>query len=283
MRWMAACALVFATASGIVPAREPPGTPAQLRGVGIDQRLNEQVPFDLVFRDESGAKVRLGQYFGGKPVILVLAYYRCPRLCTLVLNGLVYALLDVAMNIGDDFEIVTVSFDPRETPQMAAAKKKVYVDRYGRPGAAAGWHFLTGEAPAIQKLTEVVGFRYAYDAEKDQFAHASGVMVLTPRGKLFRYFYGIEFSARDLRLGLVEASENRTGTPVEQVLLFCFQYDPTSGQYGLAVMNFVRLGGVLSLLALVIFILSMWRRERRRARLSLGSRNAVAERSNGLG
>jgi protein SCO1/2 len=266
MRWIAACALVLATASGIVPAREPPGTPVQLRGVGFDQRLNEQVPLDLVFRDETGARVRLGQYFGGKPVILVLAYYRCPRLCTLVLNGLVYALMDISMNVGDEFEVVTVSFDARETPQMAAAKKKVYIARYGRPGAEAGWHFLTGEEKSIKRLTEAVGFRYNYDAEKDQFAHASGIMVLTPQGKLARYFYGIEFTARDLRLGLVEASENRIGSPAEQVLLFCFEYDPTSGKYGLAVMNFVRLGGILTVLALGTFFVVMWRRSRRQAR-----------------
>ena len=235
--------------------------PPSLREVRFDQRLDEQVPLDITFHDETGADVRLGDYFEhGRPVILVLAYFRCPRLCTEVLNGLVRALLDVNLTMGKDFDVVTVSFDARETPEMAAAKKKTYVERYGRPGADEGWHFLTGDQDAIDRLTKAVGFRYSYDAAKDQFAHASGIVVLTPSGKISRYFYDIQYSPRDVRLGLVEASNNRIGTPVDQVLLFCFHYDPNEGRYGAAVMNLVRAGGVLTLVS--IGVLVWWLRRR---------------------
>jgi protein SCO1/2 len=246
--------------------------PRSLQGVGFDQRLNESVPLDAVFRDEEGQSVQLGDYFGGKPVILVLAYYKCPMLCTQVLNGLVQALLDVPLEIGKDFSVVTVSFDPRETPELAAAKKKTYLERYGRPGAETGWHFLTGEQESITCLTEAVGFHYRYDAKNDQFAHASGIMILTPHGKIARYFYDVSYSPRDLRLGLVEASENKVGSPVDRVLLFCFHYDPQEGKYGAAVMNFLRLGGVLTILAIGGLMVVLWRQERRKARL-IASRN----------
>ena len=256
--------LLTAVWPGVAPAQD--GLPRPLRGVGFDQRLDEQVPLDLMFSDETGSTVRLGDYFGGKPVILVLAYYKCPRLCTEVLNGLVRALMDVPFDAGNQFAVLTVSFDPRETPVLAAAKKKTYLERYGRPGAAAGWHFLTGDEPSIKRLTEAVGFRYVYDPKFDQFAHASGIMVLTPRGKIARYFYDIRYSPLDLRLSLVEASENKIGSPVDQVLLFCFHYDPAEGKYGAVVMNFVRLGGGVTLLAVGMFLTVMWRRERRNAR-----------------
>jgi protein SCO1 len=258
-----ATCLLLMLAAGPAPAQGQ--RPRVLRDVGFDQRLDAQVPLDLVFRDEAGQKVWLGDYFNGKPVILVLAYYRCPMLCTQVLNGLVRALLDVPFEPARDFELVTVSFDSRETPELAAAKKKTYLERYARPGAAAGWHFLTGEEESIQRLTEAVGFHYTFDARHDQFAHASGIMVLTPAGKISRYFYDIRYSPRDLRLGLVEASENRIGSPADQVLLFCFHYDPAEGKYGPVIMNFVRLGGVLTLLAVGTFLAVMWRRERRLA------------------
>jgi protein SCO1/2 len=240
--------------------------PPTLRDVGFDQRLNEQLPLNLVFKDEAGRSIQLGDYFDGKPVILVLAYYRCPMLCTQVLNGLVRALLDIPFEVGKEFNVVTVSFDPRETPELAAAKKKTYLERYGRPGAEDGWHFLTGEPDSIRRLTEAVGFRYRYDARNDQFAHASGIMILTPTGKISRYFYDITYSPRDLRLGLVEASENKIGSPGDHILLFCFHYDPAEGKYGPVIMNFVRLGGVLTLLALGTFVTVLWRQERRRAR-----------------
>lgn len=266
MRRAMPIAALLLTLVPLYPVRAQEGLPRVLRGVGFDQRLNEQVPLDAVFRDETGQPVRLGDYFGDKPVILVLAYYRCPQLCTEVLNGLVRALLDVPFTIGQEFTIVTVSFDPRETPALAAAKKKTYVGRYGRQGAVAGWHFLTGEETSIRALTSAVGFRYVYDARRDQFAHASGIMVLTPGGTIARYFYDIRYSPLDLRLSLVEASENRIGSPVDQVLLYCFHYDPSEGKYGPVVMRFVRLGGAMTVLTLGTFLGVMWRRERRKAR-----------------
>ena len=246
-----------------VPAHAADTRPAVLNDVGIDQRLNEQIPLDLVFRDESGAPVQLGRYFGGKPVILSLAYYECPMLCTLVLNGLASALKVLSFDAGKEFEIVTVSFNPADTPALAAAKKQTYLKEYGRAGAAAGWHFLTGDAAAIERLTRAVGFRYTYLPEQQQFAHAAGIMVLTPQGKLARYFYGVEFSPRDLRLGLVEAAQNHIGSAVDQLLLFCFHYDPATGKYGAIAMNAVRAGGVLTVVALATFLILMLRRDLR--------------------
>jgi protein SCO1/2 len=248
------------------PVKGQEGLPRVLQGVGFDQRLDQQVPLDAVFRDETGRSVRLGDCFGEKPVILVLAYYKCPRLCTEVLNGLVRALLDVSFDVGREFNVVTVSFDARETPPLAAAKKKVYLERYGRRGTPEGWHFLTGEEDSIRALTNAVGFRYVYDPKLDQFAHASGIVVLTPRGKIARYFYDIRYSPLDVRLSLVEASENKIGSPVDQVLLYCFHYDPSEGKYGPVVMSFVRLGGATTVLTLGMFIGIMWRRERQKSK-----------------
>ncbi len=236
-----------------------------MQNVGFDQRLDAQVPLDLTFKDEAGTDVRLGDYFNNKPVILVLAYYRCPMLCTLVLNGLVQGMLDMNFNAGREFNVVTVSFDPRETPDLAAEKKATYLTRYGRPGASAGWHFLTGKEDAIHQLTQAVGFRYTYDAAADQFAHATGIVVLTPAGRISRYFYDVRFSGRDLRLALVEASANKIGSPIDQVLLFCFHYDPTIGRYGVAIMNLVRAGGVLTMVVLgglFVFLLRHQHRKR---------------------
>jgi protein SCO1/2 len=240
--------------------------PPTLRQVGFDQRLDEQVPPELVFRDETGSTVKLGDYFGRKPIILVLAYYRCPQLCGEVLNGLGQTLLELPFDVGNDFDILTVSFDPREKPDLAAAKKRHYIERYGRPGAAAGWHWLTGEEDQIERLTKAVGFRYTYDARHDQYAHASGIMVLTPEGKLSRYFYGIRYSPRDVKFGLMDASDRKIGSRVDQILLYCFHYDPNDGKYGATVMTFVRLAGVLTVLGLGTFIGLMVRAERRRAR-----------------
>ena len=239
--------------------------PAILDNVSIDQRLNEQLPLDLVFRDEAGQPVELGRYFGRRPVILTLVYYDCPMLCTLVLNGLVSALGVLSFDVGDQFDVVTVSFNPQDTPELAAAKKAHYLQRYGRPTAAQGWHFLTGEAASIERLTRAVGFRYAYDPEQKQFAHAAGIVVLTPQGRIARYFYGVEYAPRDLRLGLVEAADNRIGSPVDQLLLFCFHYDPATGKYGPIIMNVMRLAGVLTVLALGTFIVVMRRRDGQRA------------------
>ena len=251
-------------------ARADSSLPPVLRQVGFDQRLDAQVPLDAAFADESGRSVRLGDYLGGKPAILVLAYYRCPMLCTQVLNGLVRAMLDIPFDVGKEFEVITVSFDPRETPELAAAKKRTYVERDGRPGADQGWHFLTGGEASIKRLTEAVGFRYTYDPRHDQYAHASGIMILTPEGKIARYFFGIDFASRDLRFGLEEASQSRIGSPVDRaVLFFCFHYDPAEGRYGPVIMNFVRLGGALTMLALGTLLAALWRQERRKSRQGL--------------
>ncbi|MFQ5961388.1 MAG: SCO family protein [Candidatus Methylomirabilales bacterium] len=239
--------------------------PTVLQDIAFDQRLNEQVPLGLVFRDESGNPVQLRNYFEEKPVILALVYYECPQLCSLVLNGLLRTLRTLSFDAGDQFTVITVSFDPTETPTLAATKKEAYLQRYGRPGAGGGWHFLTGEESSIAQLTKAVGFRYTYDAEKDQYAHATGIMVLTPQGRVSRYFYGLEYSPRDLRLGLVEASANRIGSPVDQVLLYCYRYDPTTGKYGLIIMNFLRLAGAATVLVLGSFIVAMARWDRRKA------------------
>ncbi len=236
--------------------------PAILDQVGIEQRLNQQVPLDAAFRDETGKTVRFGDYFGQKPVILALVYYECPMLCTQVLNGLVRSLKDVKLDAGRDFNVVAVSINPRETPELAAAKKRVYVGIYERPDGGQGWHFLTGPEASSKALAASVGFRYAYDPMTDQYAHASGIMLLTPDGRISRYFYGIEYPSRDLRLGLVEASANKIGSPVDQLLLFCYHYDPTTGKYGLVILNVIRAAGVATVLAIAGFMLVMFRRER---------------------
>ena len=237
---------------------------AILREVGIDQHLDQQVPLDLVFRDETGHPVQLGQYFGAKPVILALVYYECPMLCTLTLNGLVSALKAVSFDVGNQFNVVIVSFKPSETPQLAASKKQTYLKSYGRPGTDVGWHFLTGDEASIKRLTEAVGFRYRWVPEQNQFAHAAGITVLTPSGKIARYFFGVEYSPRDLRLGLVEAAAEHIGSPVDQLLLYCFHYDPATGKYGAVVMNIVRLGGALTVLILGVSLFVMWRHDRTR-------------------
>jgi len=241
-----------------------PALPPAIRDVGWDQKLDAPVPVDLAFRDETGQTVRLRDYFDGKPVILVLAYYRCPMLCNQVLNGLVQSMLDLPFDAGKEFSVVTVSFDPREQPELAAAKKQHYMERYGRSGAEHGWHFLTGEEANIKQLADAVGFRYRYDAKNDQFAHASGIMLLTPEGRVSRYFFDVRFPARDLRLGLVEASQNRIGSAADQILLYCFHYDPADGKYGPAILNFVRAGGVLTMAAIGVFMYYLWRGERQR-------------------
>jgi protein SCO1/2 len=244
---------------------QPPSNklPELLTDIGLDQRLDAQVPLDLRFKDEAGRDVRLGDYFGRKPVILTLVYYECPMLCTQVLNGLTSALGVLSFTVGQEFDIVTVSFDPKETPELAAAKKAAYLDRYKRKGAGRGWHFLTGDERSIAALTKAVGFRYAYNASIDQYAHVSGIMVLTPEGRLSRYFYGIEYGPRDVRLALIEAADRRIGTPADQLLLYCFHYDPKSARYSLAIMRLVRTLGVATVLAMVGGIVVLRRRERR--------------------
>ncbi len=236
-----------------------------LSEVGIDQRLGDAIPLDLAFRNEAGEAVRLGDYLGEKPAILSLVYYECPMLCTQILNGLLASLRVLSFDVGSEFEVITVSFDPEETADLAREKKESYVGRYGRKGAASGWHFLTGDSASIEALTRAVGFRYVYDPGSELFAHASGVMVLTPEGRLSRYFYGIEYAPRDLRLGLIEASANEIGTAVDEVLLYCFRYDPSSGKYSLVIMNVVRLAGIATVGLLGGFVFIMLRRERRQS------------------
>ena len=234
------------------------GLPTALREVRIEQKLDQQLPLDLVFRDESGQPVRLGQYFGQKPVVLAFVYYDCPMLCTQVLNAMVTSFRVLPFEIGKDYDVVTVSFDPRETNTLATAKKQIYMKYLPermRAGANSGWHFLTGDQPSITQLTDAVGFHYRYDEATKQFAHASGIMVTTPQGKLSRYFYGVDYPARDLRLGLIESSENKIGSPVEQLLLYCYLYDPATGRYGVAIMKVMRIAGVATLLGLAAMIL----------------------------
>ena len=236
--------------------------PPALRGVGIEQHLNQQVPLDLTFRNEAGEPVTLRSLMRGKPVILSLAYYQCPMLCTLVLNGLVGAMRALPFDAGNEFDVITVSFDPKDTPELAAKKKATYLGEYRRQGAEQGWHFLTGDEASIKALTDAVGFRYNYLPEKGQFAHAAGIMVLTPSGVLSRYFYGVEFAPRDVKFGLMEAANGKIGSPVDQLMLFCFQYDPATGRYTTVVLNAIRVGGVLTLVALGLFMARSWRRDR---------------------
>jgi protein SCO1/2 len=244
------------------PLAAQPDRPAALRDVAFDQRLGETLPLDAAFRDEQGLSVPLRALFRGRPVVLSLVYYECPMLCTLTLNGLVSALGTLSLDAGRDFDVITVSFDSRETPALAAAKKAAYLKRYGRPGAAEGWRFLTGDEAAVKALTAAVGFRYAWDDRTRQFAHPAGVVVATPEGRIARYLFGVEYAPKDLRLALVESGQGRIGTVLDQVVLYCYQYDPTTGRYGAAVMRIVRGAGVLTLVALGGFITVMWRRER---------------------
>jgi len=248
-------------AGGLAPPARQDQKPQILQQVGIDQKLNTQLPLDLTFRDESGKTVRLGDYFGSKPVIVSLVYYRCPMLCEQVLNGMTAALNVLKFDVGKEFNIVTVSIDPTETPEMAAKKKEVFLHRYQRPTAAQGWAYLTGDQANIARLAKAVGFRYVYDERTKQYAHASGIVVATPQGRLAQYYYGIEYSPKDLRLGLIEASQNKIGTVVDQLLLYCYHYDPETGHYGAIAMRIMRIGGALTVLLLGGFVITMLRRE----------------------
>jgi len=257
-----AIALLASSAFGQMMSKgimSPPANvrPPKLENVGIEQHLDGQVPPDLMFRDETGNTVKLGDYFGRKPIILDLAYYNCTMLCGEVLLGLTGAMKMVSFNMGEEYDVITVSFDPKDTPELAAGKKKDYVQRYGRSGAQQGWHFLTGQPEAINTLTKAVGFQYQYDPRINQYAHATAIMVLTPQGKISRYFYGVDFPPKDLRLGLVEASQNKIGNPVDAILLYCYHYDPATGKYGAIVNNILQLGAGITILILgaMLFIL----------------------------
>lgn len=254
-------ALVFLSAS-LAFAQAP----LILRNVGITQKMNAQVPLDLPFQDETGRTVKLGSFLG-KPVILALVYYQCPSLCNLVLNGVIRAVRDLKMSAGNEFDVVAVSFDPHEIPEMAAAKKQAYLKDYARASSENGWHFLTGPEASSRSLADSVGFHYSYDALSNQYAHASAIVILTPEGRVARYFYGIDYPERDVRLGLEEASEGRISSAVDQVLLYCFHYDPSQGKYGLAIMNAIRLGGVITVICLVGFMFIMFRRDFRTGRV----------------
>jgi protein SCO1 len=235
--------------------------PDILKDVGIDQKLNEKIPLDLSFRDEQGNSVLLSQFFGQKPVIISLAYYNCPMLCTQVLNGLEQGLKNLSMDAGKEFNVLTISIDPSEKPPLASAKHDLYTGMYGHAGAAEGWHFLTGDEPQIRALASALGFRYAYDPETKQFAHASAIMILTPDGRISRYLFGVQFRSRDLRLGLVEASAGKIGTPLDQVLLFCYHYDPITGKYGLLISRVIKAAGLLTVLAIGIMVFFLRRGE----------------------
>jgi protein SCO1 len=255
-----ACALALAGLT-VASAAAQPAQPTPFQRMGYDQRVGQKVPTDLAFRDETGRTVHLGDYFGKRPVVLALVYYTCPMLCTLTLNGLTSSLKGLSFDAGKEYEVVVVSFDPKDTPAAAAKMKREAMSRYGRPGTADGWHFLSGDAQAIAHLTQAVGFRYFYDEQSHQFAHPAGIVVLTPGAVLARYFYGIEFPSRNVRLGVVEAADNRLGTVVDQVLLFCFHYDPANGRYSAAVLNIVRLSAIATVIGLLLTIALLRRRD----------------------
>ena len=241
-----------------------------LKEVSIEQRIGQQLPLDLPFKDDAGNEVRLGRYFGNKPVVMALAYYECPMLCTQVLNGMTGALKTLSFDAGKDFEVVVVSIDPRDGFRMAGAKKATYLEHYGRPATAAGWHFLTGTEASIKPLAEAIGFHYAYDANLKQYAHGAAIYVATPKGVISRYFLGIEFAPRDLRLALVEASNNALGTIADQVLLLCYHYDPTTGKYGAAILNAIRAGFIVTVGAFLTFLFVSLRREAAAAKAAAG-------------
>ncbi len=244
----------------------PPG----LKHVGIEQHLDEQIPANLAFRDESGKAVQLGDYFGKRPLILNLVYYQCPMLCSEVLAGLEGAMRVLKFDAGREFDVLTVSFDPRDTPQMAAAKKADCLKRYGRPGAGEGWHFLTGPQASIDALTKAAGFQYEYDPKIGQFAHATAIMVLTPEGKIAQYYYGVEYAPKDLRLGLVQASQNKIGSVVDEVLLYCYHYNPDTGKYGAVISRILKIAGGATIFVLGTFLIVLFRlgsaAERKRTR-----------------
>lgn len=255
---LAATMLAFAApARGQSSSTKPPA----LRDVGIDQKMNAQVPLDVTFHDETGSTVRLGDYFHGKPLILSLVYFECPMLCPMAMHGLLVSLQKVTWTAGKDFNVLTVSFNPRETPNVAASKRNVYLGLYNRQGSDLGWHFLTGDDASIERLTQAVGFRYHYDSDSGQYAHPTMIVVLTPQGRVSRYLYGIEYPERDVRLALVEASHNKIGTAVDQVLLFCYHYDPVQGKYGFAITRVIRAAGIATIVLLGGAMLIMFRRE----------------------
>lgn len=277
-RWLGLWLALVMWASLPVQAQNPPGqfqgSPTQgsdelLSKIGIDQKLNAQIPLDLEFLDENGWRVPLRQYFDNKkPVILTPVYFECPSLCNLVLNGVLGSVMQLKENAGKDFTVLVVSFDPRETPELALGKKQAYLNRYGRPGTEDGWHFLTGSEANIQKLMTTVGFRYAWDEKQKQFAHASGIMMLSPQGKVSSYIYGVEYPPNMVRAQLQIAAANQVGKPAEQILLYCFHYDPGTGKYSLITVRVVQICGLFTILGIGIFLFVMFRQERQKRKLT---------------
>jgi protein SCO1 len=273
-----ACVVALVLAAAPCRAQLNGNMPPILREVSISQNLNARIPADLAFRDENGAPVHLGDYFGKRPIVLSLVYFNCPALCTEVLNGELHTMQASSLTLGKDYDAISVSFDPKDTPDLAKSKRDVYTAQYrqfGRPAAAQNWHFLTGDAASVNALTRAVGFHYAYDPAINQFAHAAAIMLLTPDGRMSRYFYGITYAARDFRLGLVDASQGKIGTLADHAMLYCYQYDPGTGKYGFMIMNIVRAGGALTLLVLGIFMFVMFRRDRRNAVASPAANSAA--------
>jgi protein SCO1/2 len=243
------------------------GLPQTLQEVGIEQKLNEPLPLETEFKDENGKTVRLGEYFGkNRPVILALVYYECPMLCNEVLNGLTGSLKGNSLNAGKDFDVVAISFDARENekPDLAKNKKAGYMRRYERPGTENGWHFLTGTQESIDAVAQAVGFRYKWDERTQQFAHMGGIMIATPEGRLSRYFYGIDYAPLDLKLGLMDSAQNKIGSPVDQLMLYCYHYDPSTGTYGFAILRVMRLGAVLTVLGIGAMLFVFWRRNKKK-------------------
>jgi protein SCO1/2 len=281
MKVMALAAFVTLVCCGAASAQQQPGMPGsmghqtgivasnvppQFKAVTFAQQLNTRLPLELPFKDETGRTVTLGEYFGTRPVVLAFVYYQCPMLCSQTMNGISSALKVLPLTVGKDFDVVLVSFDPRDTPEAANAKKRAHMAHWSTQDAADSWHFLTGDEASIRQVTSAAGFTYEWDEKTGQFAHVSGLLTATPDGRLSRYFYGVEYSPKDLRMALVESSAGKIGSPVEELLLYCFQYDPTTGRYGLVVMNLVRLGGALTVALVAGFVLLMRRRESRALR-----------------
>jgi len=259
--------LLSAVIAALLAASASAQTPEEVvREIRFEQKLNQPLPLDVAFADESGRRVLLREYFGARPVIIAMVYFECPLLCTQLLNGLTQALKPVSLNPGSDFEVLVISIDPNEGSELAARKKAAYMGAYSRPGTESGWHFLTGDAAAIREVSNAIGYRYVYDPGSRQFAHASGIVVLTPEGTISRYFFGIEYSPRDVRLGLVEASSGKIGNLADQVLLYCYAYNAIEGKYGFAIVTALRTFGLLTVCCVAGFIFVQMRRERRSVR-----------------
>jgi protein SCO1/2 len=243
------------------------GLPTALKTVGIEQKLGNQLPLNTVLKNEDGQDVKLGEYFkSGKPVVLVFAYYECPMLCTQVLNGITGSLKGINLNAGKDFDVVAISFDPRdnERPDLAKNKKANYVEHYNRPGTEGGWHFLTGSEESIRAVTDAAGYKFKWDDKTQQFAHAAGVMIVTPEGKMSRYFYGIDYAPKDIKFGIMESAQDKVGTPAEQLLLYCYHYDPATGTYGFAILRLTRVAGIATLLGMGAMAFVFWKRNKKK-------------------